>query len=340
MPENPVVHLHLPVDARTGKLLDEYGDIVRRPRGFPGIDYRTTVVFAVEFLDRELAPDLSWNLAAHPLDAETVYALSGGCDRSADASPMFLCDAEKVNLPGDWPDGSDPGPARGRLTFRVTLGDGYFAAIAGNDTLRKFCSMTVTMNSGSDSAVVARIPFRPRKRADESAGGSSGGSGTSTTVNGLSGAVVLAGADGNPLPADGQTIIINAGSGGSGLTIIADPIAQIPVIDPTWGYCRYLDATFTRIAFVGRIRNLRRVRMEVVSANPAVTGTVEITPEVSGVDGAPFTIEVGATPAEVVFALAMNAGTLALRRTGGTLADGGMVTCIVLDIVFEVLYAD
>jgi|GEM_PF-5179408 len=323
MPEDPVVHLRLPVDAFTGKLLNEHGDEVRHPRGFPGIDYRTTVVFAVEFLDRELAADLSWQLAAHPLDAERSYALSGGCDRNADASPMFLCDADKVNLPGDWPDGSDPDPALGRLTFRVAIDKDRFAAIAGNETLRKFCSMTVTAGSGSASAVAARIPFRPRKRADESAGGSGGGSGMGTTVNGLSGAVVLADGDGNPLPTDNQKITIETGS-----RVFPDrnPAAQVPVKDAALGVCHYLDSTFTIISLAYPVWKLREIRALVRSVNPAITGTVVITPEVDGVARDAVTIDVGATWAEIVIPLVVETGSVVLRRTGGTLADGSWVT--------------
>lgn len=329
MPEDPVVHLRLPVDAFTGKLLNEHGDEVRHPRGFPGIDYRTTVVFAVEFLDRELAADLSWQLAAHPLDAEKSYALSGGCDRNADASPMFLCDADKVNLPGDWPDGSDPDPALGRLTFRVAIDKDRFAAIAGNETLRKFCSMTVTAGSGSASAVAARIPFRPRKRADESAGGSGGGSGTATTVNGLSGAVVLADSNGNPLLTDNQTIKIPSGSGGyDGLFPDRNPVAQVPVLDSTLGVCHYLDATFTEIAFAYPVWRLREIRALVRSVNAAITGTVIVTPYVDGVARDAVTINVGATWAEIAIPLVVETGSVVLRRTGGTLADGSWVTAV------------
>ena len=319
MPEDPVVHLRLPVDAFTGKLLNEHGDEVRHPRGFPGIDYRTTVVFAVEFLDRELAADLSWQLAAHPLDAERSYALSGGCDRSADASPMFLCDADKVNLPGDWPDGSDPDPALGRLTFRVAIDKDRFAAIAGNETLRKFCSMTVTAGSGSASAVAARIPFRPRKRADESAGGSGGGSGAATTVNGLSGIVVLADGDGNPLPVDGQTITVETGS-----RVFPDrnPVAQIPVLDAALGVCHILVATFTEISLSYPVWHLVEIRALVRSVNGAIVGTVIITPYIDEVAQTPVTINVGATWAAAVIPLVVETGAVRLVRTGGTLADG------------------
>lgn len=322
MPEDPVVHLRLPVDAFTGKLLNEHGDEVRHPRGFPGIDYRTTVVFAVEFLDRELAADLSWRLAAHPLDAERSYALSGGCDRSADTSPLFLCDANKVNLPGDWPDGSDPDPALGRLTFRVAIDKERFAAIAGNETLRKSCSMTVTAGSGSASAVAARIPFRPRKRADESAGGNGGESGTATTVNGLAGAVVLTDEDGNPLPTDNQTIAIATGSR---VFPIRNPVAQVPVLDATYGVCHYLDATLTEISFAYPVWKLVEIRALARSANSSVTGTVIITPYIDDVAQTPVTINVGATWAAVTIPLVVETGSIRLVRTGGTLASGSWV---------------
>lgn len=328
MAENPVVHLHLPVDASTGKLLYKNGDEVRNPHGFPAIDYRTTVVFAVEFLNRELSPDLFWNLTAHPLDTGKTYTLSGGCDRSADASPMFLGKAEGLNLPGDWPDGSDPDPAIGRLTFRVMIDDEYFAAIAGNGTLREFCSITVIVGSGSDSIVLARIPFHPCKRADESAGGNGGSSAdTQTTLNGLSGAVVLADANGNRLPADGQVISVPVGNG-SELFPDRNPIAQLPVRDTTFGVCHYLDSTFTNISFAYPVWKLREIRALVRSANPAVSGTVVITPYIDDVAQSPVTIDVGAEWGAVTIPLVVETGAIRLVRTGGTLDDGGWIRAV------------
>ena len=168
MSENPVVSLRLTVDAATGRLLYPEGDEVGHPRGLPEIDYRTTVVFAVEFVNRALTPELAWKLTPHPLDAEKTYALSGGCFRSPDPAPMFRSAAEGCNLPGDWPDGSDPDPALGRLTFRLRTDDPRFAEIAAHEVLRKFCAMTVEVRSGADAAVAARIPFRPQNRTGES----------------------------------------------------------------------------------------------------------------------------------------------------------------------------
>ena len=319
MPEDPVVHLRLPVDAFTGKLLSEYGDEVRDPGGFPKIDYKTAVVFAVEFLDRELAPDLSWNLAPHPLDAENTYALSGGCDRSADASPMFLCDAEKSNLPGDWPDGSDPDPARGRLTFRLTTDARHFLEIAGNGKLRKFCSMTVTVNSGAESAVAARIPFLPSKRADESAGGSSGGSGPATTVNGVGGPVVLADADGNPLPVDGRKIIVKVT--GSGLHEDPDPIDAYQAYDDTIGPYTWLDATNDTLTFFKLQRNLKKVTFPAVAEDGESSGNVRLIAAVNGVDTTTFTVPVTASATPVTLDIDLAAGMLTIRRDNDNILD-------------------
>lgn len=326
MAQDPVVHLHLPVDASTGKLLYKHGDEVRNPQGFPKIDYKTTVIFAVEFLNRELSADLFWNLTAHPLDTGKVYALSGGCDRNADASPMFFSKAEGFNLPGDWLDGSDPDPVLGRLTFRIMIDDEYFAAIAGNGTLREFCSITVITGSGSDSAVLARIPFHPRKRADESAGGSGGNpADTLTTLNGLSGAVVLADANGDSLPTDGQVITIPSGNG-SELFPDPNPIARIPVLDATLGICHYFDSTFPEISFAYPVWKLREIRALVRSINPAVTGTVDIDLRVDGVSVDRATINVGADWGAVTIPLVAETGSIRLVRTGGTLDDGGWIT--------------
>jgi len=314
MAEDPVVRLHLPVDASTGKLLYEHGDEVRNPRGFPGIDYKTTVVFAFEFLNRMLSANLLWNLTAHPLDAGKTYVLSGGCDQSADASPMFLSKTEGFNLPGDWPDGSDPDPALGRLTFRVMIGDEYFAAIAGNHTLREFCSMTVIIGSGSSSAVTARIPFYPRKRADESAGGSGSGNGMTTTVNGLYGSVILADTNGNPLPVSGQTITFAAN--GNGLQADNDPLDAYQAYSDMLGPYTWLDNTDSSptLIFFKYQRYLKKVTFLALADNEESSGDVRLIAAVDGVDVATFTVAITAEAESVTLPLEVTAGMLTIRR--------------------------
>lgn len=168
--------------------------------------------------------------------------------------------------------------------------------------------------------------------------------GAVTKINTLTGAIELVDADGNALPTlPGNKIQVPATGGGSGVTVIADPMADLPVIDATWGRVRYLDVTYPRIAFSGRIRNLRRVRLELVSADPAASGNIVIVPVVNGVDGSPVVIPVGATLAEAVFPLEFVSASLTLRRDynspDDTLQDGGEpITAIVTGTVLEVHY--
>ena len=173
------------------------------------------------------------------------------------------------------------------------------------------------------------------------------------SVNGLSGAVRLVDADGNPFEATGQDIVINAGGAGdvtaagnntilgansfsqtlsvggrtvSGLFPDRNPVAQIPVLDATLGVCHYLDATFTEIDLSYPVWHLVEIRALVCSVNPAITGTVEITPYIDDVAQYAVTINVGATWAAVTIPLAVETGSIRLVRTGGTLADGSWVT--------------
>lgn len=339
----PVARFYLPVDASTGKPLYPDGDEIRNPFASPELDYRTAAVFALEFVDRKAAADLSWILSPRPLDAERSYVLSGGSGSDADLFPMFVCDAAGLNLPGDWPDGSTADLALGRLTFRFRTDERQFAVVAAHPEWRKCCSAVVSVSDGNDSAVIARIPFRPRNRTGESPGGSGGSGGSSgggvTAINGITGAVVLTDADGEALPVSGKSIALPV----SGRGLIADPVAGIPVYDSVWGYCRYLDATFSQIGYIGRIRNLKRVRLETVSANPAVAGNIVLIPRVNGTDRSPVIVPVGAEPGETVFSLEIASGTLTLRRdvknAADTLQDGGAVTAVILDTVFEVEYA-
>lgn len=315
MAEDPVVHLHLPVDASTGKLLYKNGDEVRNLLGFPKIDYKTTVVFAIEFLNRELSSDLFWNLTAHPLDTGRTYILSGGCDRSANASPMFFGRVEGFNLPGDWLDGSNPDPALGRLTFRVIIDDEYFVAIAGNSTLREFCSITVI----AGSSVIARIPFYPRKRADESVGGSGGGSSMITTVNGLSGSVVLADTNGNPLPVSGQTITFEAN--GNGLQVDNDPLDAYQAYSDTIGPYTRLDSTIDTLTFFKYQQNLKKVTFLVMADNGESSGDIVLIKTLNGINQSPITVSVIASATLVTLDVELSAGMLAIRRDNENALD-------------------
>lgn len=130
-------------------------------------------------------------------------------------------------------------------------------------------------------------------------------------------------------------------SGINPYTIIANPVAEIPVRDNSYGVCQYLDATFTRLRFAYNINNLRRVRLQIVSANPAVTGNIVLIPVVNGISREPVVIPVGATLAKVAFALELDFGQLELRRditdSRDTLKDVTTVTAIVTNVALEVL---
>lgn len=129
-------------------------------------------------------------------------------------------------------------------------------------------------------------------------------------------------------------------------TIIADPVTEMAVADETWGDCRYLDATFRKLSFRGRVRNLRRVSLEIVSTNSGVTGNIVLVPIVNGsvLSDTSFVVAVGAEPSVSEFVLEVASGTLALRRDTDderdTLKDSGNtpVTAVVLSVILEVQY--
>lgn len=129
-------------------------------------------------------------------------------------------------------------------------------------------------------------------------------------------------------------------------TIIADPVTEMAVADETWGDCRYLDEAFRQLSFRGRVRNLRRVSLEMVSIDSGVTGNIVLVPIVNGSElpDTSFVVAVGAAPAVAEFALEVASGTLALRRdiddARDTLKDSGNtpVTAVVLSVILEVQY--
>ncbi len=100
------------------------------------------------------------------------------------------------------------------------------------------------------------------------------------------------------------------------------PIANYLVNDASYGAVYYLDSLIPSIVFAERVLNLKKVRLRLVSANPAVTGNIVIVPAVDGVDQAPVTLAVGSTAAtrEIEFATAVT-GRFSLRRDHAAAAD-------------------
>ncbi|MGE4564479.1 MAG: hypothetical protein AB7F32_06395 [Victivallaceae bacterium] len=100
------------------------------------------------------------------------------------------------------------------------------------------------------------------------------------------------------------------------------PVANYLVNDATYGAVYYLDSTIPAITFPERVLNLKKVRLRLVSANPAVTGNIVVVPAVDGVDQAPVTLAVGATAEtrEIEFASAVS-GRFSLRRDYTAAAD-------------------
>ncbi len=114
----------------------------------------------------------------------------------------------------------------------------------------------------------------------------------------------------------------NSGNSGGEGSSFYPPIANYLVNDATYGAVYYLDSLIPSITFTERVLNLKKVRLRLVSANPAVTGNIVIVPAVDGVDQTPVTLAVGATAAtrEIEFATAVT-GRFSLRRDHAAAAD-------------------
>ena len=129
---------------------------------------------------------------------------------------------------------------------------------------------------------------------------------------------------------------INGESGAPTVAIIADPAVEFTVLNATYGRCVQLDATTPVMSFAAPVWGVSKIRLRVVTANPAITGNVVLVPVVDGVDGDALTVAVGGTaaPVEVKFSTPVT-GTLALRRdcedSRDTLQDGEPVAVLVLN---------
>ena len=213
----PILHHVLTVDAATWRLLDPDGDEITFPGAFPEVEFNTTAIIAVEFKERTLREDLSWELSPCPLKTDEIYRISGSCAAESSGELMFQSSADTVNQPGEWPDGSTADPARGQLTFRIHPDLRHFYEIASDPEKRRRCVMFIEARRAEDSSfrTLARFGFRAAARP-----GGRGISGevlfrTGTTVNGIGGPVVLADASGEPLTATGQTILLPKSNSGT-----------------------------------------------------------------------------------------------------------------------------
>ena len=211
----PILHHVLTVDAATKRLIDSVGDEITFPGAFPEVEFNTSAVIAVEFKDRTLREDLSWELAEHPLETRDTYALSAFCTAENGGELMLRSSDDAVNQPGEWPDGSTADPARGQLTFRIHPELRHFLEVASHPEKRRHCLMFIEAQGDGDSSpqTLARFGFRAALRP----GGIPGGEvlfQSATTVNGIGGPVILADAYGEPLTVENQTILLPASNVG------------------------------------------------------------------------------------------------------------------------------
>jgi len=129
-------------------------------------------------------------------------------------------------------------------------------------------------------------------------------------------------ASGNTLKYDGTKWVNAVSTGGGEGAAFYSPVANYLVYDATYGAVYYLDSTIPSIKFVDRVSGLKKVRMEMVSANPAVTGNVVIVPSVDSADLTPITIEVTSSITLNEFELSSAVrGRFSLRRDYAAAAD-------------------
>ena len=95
-----------------------------------------------------------------------------------------------------------------------------------------------------------------------------------------------------------------------------DPVTELPVVDATFGRCRYLGIPNAQLTFADPVWQLKSVKMLIRSIADDVTGTIVIVPVVDGVEKTELSVvvPVGATWATVEIPLAIETGELILKR--------------------------
>ena len=119
-----------------------------------------------------------------------------------------------------------------------------------------------------------------------------------------------------------------------------DPVTELPVVDATFGRCRYLGIPNAQLTFADPVWQLKSVKMLIRSIADDVTGNIVIVPVVDGVEKPELSVvvPVGATWATVEIPLAIETGELILKRDvddeRDTLkdAEGVAVTAVIRSI--------
>lgn len=134
---------------------------------------------------------------------------------------------------------------------------------------------------------------------------------------------------------DNGYITINDVPGGSGSSLYS-PFINYMVTDATEGNIYYLDSTNTILFFVDRVKNLKKIQLETVSANTSITGNIILVPYLNDVAQNAIVVTVGTTQT-ITFSTAIS-GRLKLIRDYASDLDtlrqtiAGDVTCKVLSI--------
>jgi len=123
---------------------------------------------------------------------------------------------------------------------------------------------------------------------------------------------------------------------------IVDPIVDQQVVDPDYGYCRYLDDLYPIMNFAQRFKNVEKIVLDVVSGTSTVSGNICIIPIVNGVDREPVIVPVTGTLTSIQLSISFDFGTLSLKRDTenslDTLKGDTTITAIVLGVTLETSY--
>ena len=163
------------IDAATGRQIDEFGELVN-DRYYFRLLFDETVILCCQFYDLDRSGG-DVQLAPHPINPSLTPAAFGDSDFDPETPFMFLStqteDADnKVNIEGDWLDGSTADPAQGQLSFRVDTNTERFAAAVGtNSSYRNFYFCITGIPAGETAkTVLAYFRFKAENRPSSSSG--------------------------------------------------------------------------------------------------------------------------------------------------------------------------
>lgn len=162
------------MDSRTKSLLDAAGNYVTQPSKYPTLERGQWQVLCVQFLDRLEDEFGDVTITKHSLDGDHSYVFVADSNFNDEDSLMVKSMqstipfdeantlSNRINITGDWIDGTTADMSKGQLSIRVNTDTAKFTEVMGTDpeiTDGLFACIKQYIDGFSNPSSIAWFPF-------------------------------------------------------------------------------------------------------------------------------------------------------------------------------------